>query len=41
MSVVESLIERARLRPRKVVLPEGEDERVIQAACRLAGEGIS
>lgn len=41
MSVVESLIERARQHPRKVVLPEGEDERVIQAACRLAGEGIA
>jgi len=41
MSVVESLIERARQHPRKVVLPEGEDERVVQAACRLAGEGIA
>jgi phosphate acetyltransferase len=41
MSVVERLIERARQHPRKVVLPEGEDERIIQAACRLAGEGIA
>lgn len=39
--VVESLIERARQHPRKVVLSEGEDERVIQAACRLAGKGIA
>ena len=41
MSLVDRLICRARQRPRRVVLPEGEDERVIQAACRLAGEGIA
>ncbi len=41
MTLVERFIERARQRPTRVVLPEGNDERIIQAACRLAREGIA
>ncbi len=41
MSLVERFIERARQAPARVVLPEGDDERIVQAACRLATEGIA
>ena len=41
MDVIEHLIERARSRPRSVVLPEGEDPRVLQAARRLHDGGIA
>lgn len=37
----EGLLARARAAPRRVVLPEGDDPRVREAACRLAGEGIA
>lgn len=41
MSLTERFIERAKLRPRRVVLPEGADDRIVQAAARLAQEGIA
>ena len=41
MDIVEHLIERARSRPRTVVLPEGEDPRILQAARRLRDGGIA
>ena len=41
MDIVEHLIERARSRPRTVVLPEGEDPRILQAARRLHDGGIA
>ncbi|MBI2951482.1 phosphate acetyltransferase [bacterium] len=41
MGLVDRFIARAKERPRRVALPEGEDERVAQAACRLASEGIA
>jgi phosphate acetyltransferase len=41
MGLVDRFIARARQAPRRVVLPEGEDERVVRAACRLASEGIA
>ena len=41
MDVIEHLIERARSRPRSVVLPEGEDPRILQAARRLHDGGIA
>jgi phosphate acetyltransferase len=41
MSLTEQFIERAKARPRRVVLPEGGDERILQAAARLAEEGIA
>ena len=41
MDLIERLIERAKSRPRSVVLPEGEDARIVQAARRLRDEGIA
>ena len=41
MSLIEGFIQRAQQAPRQVVLPEGHDERVVQAACRLVAEGIA
>ena len=41
MALVEQFIERAKQAPAKVVLPEGNDERIVQAACLLAREGIA
>jgi phosphate acetyltransferase len=39
MLVLEKLKERARANPQRIVLPEGEDDRVIQAAARVMKEG--
>ena len=41
MDIIEQLIERAKSRPRSVVLPEGEDARIALAARRLRDEGIA
>ena len=41
MDLIEQLIDRAKSRPRSVVLPEGEDPRIAQAARRLRDEGIA
>ena len=41
MDIIEHLIERARSRPRTVVLPEGEDPRILLAARRLHDGGIA
>ena len=41
MDVIEHLIERAKSRPRTVVLPEGEDPRILHAARRLHDGGIA
>ena len=41
MDIVERLIERARQRRRAVVLPEGDDPRIIEAARRLHDDGIA
>lgn len=41
MDLIEQLIERAKSRPRSVVLPEGKDPRIAQAARRLRDEGIA
>ena len=41
MDIIEQLIERAKSRPRSVVLPEGDDARVTLAARRLRDEGIA
>lgn len=40
-SRIESLREKAKRNPRRIVLPEGGDERVIEAACLLAREGLA
>ena len=41
MQILERLKERARKQPPRIVLPEGEDDRVIQAAARVAAEGYA
>lgn len=41
MDVVERLVARARARPRSVVLPEGGEPRILQAARRLHDGGIA
>ena len=41
MDIVDRLIERARQRRRAVVLPEGDDPRIIEAARRLHDNGIA
>ena len=40
MDIIEQLIERAKSRPRSVVLPEGDDARIALAARRLRDDGI-
>jgi phosphate acetyltransferase len=41
MDILARLKERARKDPKTVVLPEGEDERIVEAAVRAAREGIA
>ncbi len=41
MSLIDRFSERAKEKPRRIVLPEGEDRQIVQAACRLAAEGIA
>lgn len=41
MDMIQDLIELARRRRLRVVLPEGEDARIVAAARRLKGEGIA
>ena len=41
MDLLQSLFDRARRQPRRIVLPEVGDERVVEAARRLKAEGIA
>jgi phosphate acetyltransferase len=41
MHILDTLKSRARTYPQRIVLPEGEDDRVIQAAARVAAEGYA
>ena len=41
MDLLNKLFDIARQRNRKIVLPEGDDERIIAAAARLAREKIA
>ena len=41
MSFVESVRARAKANPRRIVLPEGADERTLVAAARLAKDGLA
>ncbi len=41
MSLNEQFIERAKAKPRRIVLPEADDQRMVEAAARLADEGIA
>ena len=41
MTVFDRIVERARQNPARVVLMEGEDDRVVRAAQRIEDEGIA
>ncbi len=41
MKVIEGILSRARGDPRRVVLPESEDDRVLEAAARSAAAGVA
>ncbi len=41
IDVVEACIEKARARPKRVVFPEGQDERIVAAAQRLSAERVA
>lgn len=41
MDLVQSFIERARRQPLRVVFPEGDDERIVQAAAKIRALGIA
>jgi phosphate acetyltransferase len=41
MDLIETCIERARARPKRVVFPEGDDERILAAARTLADRAIA
>ena len=41
MQLLKKLANRARTMPQRIVLPEGEDARVIAAASQIAREGIA
>jgi phosphate acetyltransferase len=41
MDILEKLKAQARRAPKRIVLPEGEDERIVEAAARAAQEGIA
>ncbi|WP_102960468.1 phosphate acetyltransferase [Mangrovicella endophytica] len=41
MDALDRLIDAARARPRHIVLPEGEDARIVEGAVRAAGSGIA
>ena len=40
-AILESILDRARVSPRRIVLPESDDARVLTAAARIAREGIA
>jgi len=41
VDVLDKLFQRARSRPRRIVLPEVDDERIVEAARRLKDEGLA
>lgn len=41
MNILQDLKDRARAYPQRIVLPEGEDPRVLRAAARIAREGFA
>ena len=41
MDVLDKLFQQARQRPRRIVLPEVDDERIVEAARRLKDEGLA
>src|SRR5580700_5634752 len=41
MTLIEKLKSRARVRPQRIVLPEGEDPRIVAAAAAITREGFA
>ena len=41
MSILKKIYRKAKAGPKKIVLPEGEEDRVIQAACKAQREGLA
>ena len=41
MDIIQGFIERAKRRNQRLVLPEGNDERIIQAARRMLDDGLA
>ena len=41
MKPLERIIEAARSDPRRIVMAEGEDPRIVEGACRAAREGLA
>ena len=41
MTLIEKLKARARMRPQRIVLPEGEDPRIVTAAAAITQEGFA
>jgi len=41
MSVIDTIIQRAKTAPRHIVLPEGEDDRIVEASIRAVQSGIA
>jgi len=41
MTILEKLRSRARGNPQRLVFPEGQDPRIVEAACRIPQDGIS
>ena len=41
MTLIEKLKARARTRPQRIVLPEGEDSRIVSAAAAITREGFA
>ncbi len=41
MTLIDDLLDRARAHPRHIVLPEGEDPRIVKGALKAASEGLA
>ena len=41
MGLIDRFVEQAKRAKKRIVFPEGEDERIVQAAQRLASDGIA
>ena len=41
MTVLDKIIQRAQASPKRIVLTEGEDARILQAASRLSADKIA
>jgi len=41
MSLLEQIVARAKANKQRIVLPEGEDKRILSAAAKLAEDGLA